>query len=238
MTWLCSSHMTLREVVRQGGGCHKQTYGNNGQLWVGAQHGSWEDRMYSQFARSSTAEAQRQLARDGKQIILPTKYAKLRIVQSYCHLGIILTKTGCLQSLCFVSRVAGRHGKVRCKIEGRSFLAAQVPVERSQEGIEFGCDLEECNVYRWGFPSFSSVQHVALCSFILSVVHLVAQLWDSSYMWQRGDFSFPVTFQCYPMWFLQRIVLSREKVWRSTLLAFSRGTFGISFVRSLLQCNG
>ena len=27
-----------------------------------------------------TAEAQRQLARDGKQIILPTKYAKLRIV--------------------------------------------------------------------------------------------------------------------------------------------------------------
>ena len=82
----------------------------------------------------------------------------------------------CLQSLCFVSRVAGRHGKVRCKIEGRSFLAAQVPVERSQEGTEFGCDLEECNVYRCGLPSFSSVQHVALCSFILSVVHLVAQL--------------------------------------------------------------
>ena len=43
-----------------------------------------------------TAEAQRQLARDGKQIILPTKYAKLRIFQSYCHLGIILTKTGCI----------------------------------------------------------------------------------------------------------------------------------------------
>ena len=43
-----------------------------------------------------TAEAQRQLARDGKQIILPTKYAKLRIVQSYYHLGIILTKTGCI----------------------------------------------------------------------------------------------------------------------------------------------
>ena len=43
-----------------------------------------------------TAEAQRQLARDGKQIILPTKYAKLRIVQSHCHLGIILTKTGCI----------------------------------------------------------------------------------------------------------------------------------------------
>ena len=43
-----------------------------------------------------TAEAQRQLARDGKQIILPTKYAKLRIAQSYCHLGIILTKTGCI----------------------------------------------------------------------------------------------------------------------------------------------
>ena len=43
-----------------------------------------------------TAEAQRQLARDGKQIILPTKYAKLRIVQSYYHLGIILTKTRCI----------------------------------------------------------------------------------------------------------------------------------------------
>ena len=43
-----------------------------------------------------TAEAQRQLARDGKQIILHTKYAKLCIVQSYCHLGIILTKTGCI----------------------------------------------------------------------------------------------------------------------------------------------
>ena len=43
-----------------------------------------------------TAEAQRQLARDGKQIILPTKYAKLRVVQSYCHLGIILTNTGCI----------------------------------------------------------------------------------------------------------------------------------------------
>ena len=102
----------------------------------------------------------------------------------------------------------------------------------------FGCDLEECNVYRCGLPSFSSVQHVALCSFILSVAHLVAQLWDSSYMWQRDDFSFPVVFQCHPMWSPQRIVLSREKVWRFTLHALSRGTFGISFVRSLLQCNG
>ena len=78
-------------------------------------------------------------------------------------------------------------------------------------------------------------------------------------------------FQCYPMWFLQRTVLSREKVWRSTLLTLSisrtvlpvykfafwlevarcidpksvshtrkssRGTFGTSFVWSLLQCNG
>ena len=43
-----------------------------------------------------TAEAQRQLARDGKQIIFPTKYAKLRIVQSYCHPGIILAKTECV----------------------------------------------------------------------------------------------------------------------------------------------
>ena len=41
-----------------------------------------------------TAEAKRQLARDGKHIILRTKYAKLRIVQSYCHLGIILTVQG------------------------------------------------------------------------------------------------------------------------------------------------
>ena len=48
------------------------------------------------FRGRGTVEAQRQLARDGKQIILPTKYAKLRIVQSYCHLGIILTKTGCI----------------------------------------------------------------------------------------------------------------------------------------------
>ena len=43
-----------------------------------------------------TAKAQRQLGRDGKQIILPTKYAKLRTVQSNCHLGIILTKTECI----------------------------------------------------------------------------------------------------------------------------------------------
>ena len=117
---------------------------------------------------------------------------------------------------------ADAASRVQCKMEGRSFLAAQVPVERSQEETEFGCDLEECNVYRYGLPSVSSVQHVALCSFILSVVHLVAQLWDSSYMWQRDDFSFPVVFQCYPMWILQRIVLSRQKVWRATLLTLSR----------------
>ena len=61
---------------------------------------------------------------------------------------LVNTQEICLQSLCFVSRVAGRHGKVRCKIEGRSFMAAQVPEERSQEGTEFGCDLKECNVYR------------------------------------------------------------------------------------------
>ena len=38
--------------MRQGSGYHKQTHGNNGQLWAGAQHESWEDRMYSKFARS------------------------------------------------------------------------------------------------------------------------------------------------------------------------------------------
>ena len=77
-------------------------------------------------------------------------------------------------------------------------------------------------MYLCEVPSVCSVQHVALCSFILSVVHLVAQLWDLSYMWQRDDFSFPVVFQCYPVWILQHIVLSREKVWRATLLTLSR----------------
>ena len=43
-----------------------------------------------------TAEAQRQLGRDRKQIVLSTKYANVRIVQSYCHLGIILSKSGCI----------------------------------------------------------------------------------------------------------------------------------------------
>ena len=43
-----------------------------------------------------TADTQRQLARHGKQIVLPTKYAKLRIFQNHCHLGTILTKTGCI----------------------------------------------------------------------------------------------------------------------------------------------
>ena len=42
-----------------------------------------------------TGEAQRQLVKDREQIILPTKYANLHIVQSYCHLGIIVTKSGC-----------------------------------------------------------------------------------------------------------------------------------------------
>ena len=42
-----------------------------------------------------TVEAQRQLGRGGKQIIFPTKYTILRIVQSHRHLGIILSKSGC-----------------------------------------------------------------------------------------------------------------------------------------------
>ena len=42
-----------------------------------------------------TGEAKRH-GRNGKQIILPTKYANLSIVQSYCHLGIIWTRSGCM----------------------------------------------------------------------------------------------------------------------------------------------
>ena len=42
------------------------------------------------------AEAKRQVGRNGKQIILHTKYANLCIVESYCHRGIIWTKSGCM----------------------------------------------------------------------------------------------------------------------------------------------
>ena len=94
MTWLCSSHLALRSSCATG--CHKQTHGNNGQLLAGAQHESWENRMCSQFAGSRRSGGSVPACQRWKQIILPTTYAKLRIVQSCCHLGIILTKTGCI----------------------------------------------------------------------------------------------------------------------------------------------
>ena len=49
--------------------------------------------MYSQVAMSRHSAS---LVGRGIQIILPTKNAILRIVQSYCRLGIILSKSGCI----------------------------------------------------------------------------------------------------------------------------------------------
>ena len=51
-----------------------------------------------------TGEAQRKFGREEKQIIFPTKYANLSIVQACCHLGIILSKCGRVVASSEISR--------------------------------------------------------------------------------------------------------------------------------------